>query len=108
LQGYVLGANDRTSSVISARRESRSRRNCQASRKPRRRQCDRHDVERATTWCYRQNDERDAPGSQVLLVANAAVGGEQQLEPSVLGGVQQRPVVERVPAFGLRRVDRMS
>ena len=56
----------------------------------------------------RQNDERDAPGSQVLLVANAAVGGEQQLEPSVLGGVQQRPVVERVPAFGLRRVDRLS
>jgi hypothetical protein len=27
----------------------------------------------------RQNDETDAPGLQVLLVANAAVGGEQQL-----------------------------
>jgi hypothetical protein len=50
----------------------------------------------------------DARDSQVLLVANTAVGGEQQLEARVLGGVQQRPVVERVPAFGLRRVDGMS
>jgi hypothetical protein len=45
---------------------------------------------------------------QILLVADAPVGREQQFEAGVLGGVQQCPVVERVPAFGLRRVDRMS
>ncbi len=52
-----------------------------------------------------QNDEGDATYSQVLLVADAPVGREQQLEPCLLGGVQERAVAEGLPAFRLRRVD---
>lgn len=55
----------------------------------------------------RQNDEGDAACSHVLLVADAPVGREQQLEARVLGSVQQRAVAERVPAFGLCRVNRV-
>ena len=41
----------------------------------------------------RQHDEGDTAGSQVLLVANATVGRQQQLEAGFLGGVQQRAVI---------------
>jgi hypothetical protein len=44
------------------------------------------------------DDQRDATRCQVLLIANATVGCEQQLEPCVFGGVQERAVAERVPA----------
>ena len=53
----------------------------------------------------RQSDEGDAPRSQVLLVADAAVGREQQLEPCRFRGVQERAIAQCVPAPGLRRVD---
>ena len=45
--------------------------------------------------------------SQVLLVADAPVGRKQQVEARLLGCLQQLAVAERVPAFGLRRVDRV-
>ena len=35
------------------------------------------------------------------------VGSEQQLEPCLFCGVQERAIVECVPAPGLRRVDRV-
>jgi hypothetical protein len=54
-----------------------------------------------------QNDQSDAASLQVLLISDAPVGREQQPEAGFLGGVQQRTVAERVPAFGLRRVDRV-
>jgi len=41
----------------------------------------------------RQNDKGDAPLSQVLLVADATVGREQQLEPRLLGGAQERTML---------------
>ena len=47
------------------------------------------------------------PGGMVSVVADAAIGCEQQLEASVLGGVQQRPVIECLPAPRLRRLDRV-
>ncbi len=53
----------------------------------------------------RQNDKGDAPHLQVLLVADAAVGREQQFEPRLFRGVQERAIAECVPAPGLRRVD---
>src|SRR5712692_2640594 len=37
-----------------------------------------------------QNDQSDAPYSQVLLVADASIGRDQQLEPRIFRGVQQR------------------
>ena len=53
----------------------------------------------------RQNDKCDPPHLQVLLVADAAVGREQQFEPRLFRGVQERAIAECVPAPGLRRVD---
>jgi hypothetical protein len=56
----------------------------------------------------RQNDEGDAAHSQVLLVADSTVGRDQQLEPRLLGGGQERAIAECVPALCLRRVDRVA
>jgi hypothetical protein len=53
----------------------------------------------------RQNKKSDTARLEVLLVADPPVGCEQQLEARLFGGVEQRAVVERVPASGLRRVD---
>jgi len=40
-----------------------------------------------------QDNDGDAACLQVLLVADAPVGREQQLEPCRLGGVQERPLL---------------
>jgi hypothetical protein len=53
----------------------------------------------------RQNDNSDAPPSQVLLVADATVGREQEFETRFLCGVQERAVAERAPTLGLCGVD---
>src|SRR5215212_3127899 len=54
-----------------------------------------------------QNDKRNAPPSQVLLVADTPVGREQQFEPRFLCGVEERAVVECVPTLGLCGLDRV-
>ena len=41
------------------------------------------------------------------MVPDAPVGREQHFEAGFLGGVQQCAVAQRVPALGLRRVDRV-
>ena len=53
----------------------------------------------------RQHHESDAACRQVLLVADATVCREQQIEPRFLGRVQEIAIAERVPSPGLRRVD---
>lgn len=48
-----------------------------------------------------ENDEGNAARTQVLLVADAPIGGEQHVEGCVLRSLQERTVVEPVPALGL-------
>ncbi len=55
-----------------------------------------------------QDDEGDAASLQVLLVADAPVSREQELEACLFGGVQERAVTQRVPSLGLGRVDRVA
>ena len=65
-------------------------------------------VERATTLrAPYQNDEGEGAHGQVLLVANATVNGDQDLEVGVLRDLQESAVAERVPALGLCGVDRV-
>ena len=44
----------------------------------------------------RHDDEGDAAGTKILLVTNPTVGREEKLEASLLGGVEQCAVAERV------------
>jgi hypothetical protein len=53
----------------------------------------------------RQDHESDASFFQVLLMTNASIGCEQQLEARLLGNIQEGTVTERVPALGLCSVD---
>ena len=52
-----------------------------------------------------EDDDGDTPCGQVLLVADAAVSREEQIECCLLGSVQERSIAERIPALGLCGVD---
>ena len=53
----------------------------------------------------RENDEGDTARAQVLLVPDAPVGREQNIEAGLFCGLQERPVAESIPALGLSGVD---
>ena len=44
----------------------------------------------------------DSPASQILLIPDVLVGGDQDLEPGGFGRDEQFAVAERVPSFSLR------
>lgn len=52
-----------------------------------------------------ENDEGNAARTQVLLVPDAPIGGEQYVVGCVARSFQERTVAECVPALGLRGVD---
>jgi len=52
-----------------------------------------------------ENDEGNAARTQVLLVPDAPIRGEQYVEGCVVRSFQERTVAECVPALGLRGVD---
>jgi hypothetical protein len=52
-----------------------------------------------------QNDDGNSPMGEILLVLKTFVGGQQDVEPRVFGGVQQFPVCQAVPPAFRRRRD---
>jgi hypothetical protein len=46
-----------------------------------------------------ENHDRDFAGFQVLLIGKVLIGGEQNIEPSLLGGPKQFAIRQYIPAL---------
>jgi hypothetical protein len=57
--------------------------------------------------CGRQNQDGETSGTQVLLIAQVLIGGNEDIE-SRFGGPKQVPIFERSPAHLVRGRNSMS
>lgn len=46
----------------------------------------------------RENDERQLPASEVLLIPDILVAGQYQIEPCLLGRIEQGTILQTLPS----------